>query len=409
MSRIIEKAFDASKKIIRSIFKGSPNLITSADLNRQMEAFKYQLDQLDDKTGFISDIEVTHSLSAGTLGVNYTFSYLRFKGCSFSPVVTSLSINLTNSAPTAYLCLVAEQETITYNNDSTHEIAGAKFIDGTSMPAANQLRYINERLVLTHALSSLNNLVGVVALFVLSETSNVIVKMNTISERDSLSMGKSGVILDFNPSLIGKVGNGKSYDEAFSILENRFANFSPEWDYLTYMDYSTSASGVEKDTEIAFRVQNGIMYLNMPEQKLNKVVTRLGSSLLVLGEFPSDKRANIISFLKRMNLASFNKFSASERFIPYGEFGCFPLFRPYVAASKYPIFGFAKVSLLLFYDSDGVVTDACIGMYVTGALQFGETTKDLTFEGPVVDWLSLPDSYVYVPRLIGAIPLFGPI
>ena len=49
MSKIVDKVFDAGKKIIRSVFLGSPNLFTTSDLNRQIEAIKYQLDSLDDK------------------------------------------------------------------------------------------------------------------------------------------------------------------------------------------------------------------------------------------------------------------------------------------------------------------------------------------------------------------------
>lgn len=409
MSRIIDKAFDASKKIIRSIFKGSPNLITSADLNRQMEAFKYQLDQLDDKTGILSDIEITHSLSAGTLSVSYTFSYIRFKGCSFSPAVRPLNTNLTNSAPTAYLCLVADKKTVTYDEDSTHDIAGAKFSDGTSMPAANQIIYENEQLVLTHALSSLGNLVGVIGVFQLSEeTGNVILKKNIILENSSLSMGSGGVISEINPNLSGAISSGKSYDEAFSILENRANNIVTGWRFLT--------DGQGGDTNISFRIQNGVMYLNLPSQELSMVVSRMGGVVLLLGEFPSDIIDRINSMFSSLNMTTNNKFNSgglsSLDFIPYGEFGTFPIFSPYQEANEetttlehYPKYGFAKISLIAQYGNNLSVG---IGMYVDHFIEFSSDGKVTFNEGPV-DWLALqsPTAVVHVPRIFGVIPLPG--
>ena len=46
MSAIIDKVYDATKRIYKSVFKGAPNLITTADLNRQMSAFQAQLENL---------------------------------------------------------------------------------------------------------------------------------------------------------------------------------------------------------------------------------------------------------------------------------------------------------------------------------------------------------------------------
>ena len=56
MSRIIDKPFNPAQKIIRAIFKGAPNLFTTSDLNRQIEAFDYRLKQLERKVGVITDM-----------------------------------------------------------------------------------------------------------------------------------------------------------------------------------------------------------------------------------------------------------------------------------------------------------------------------------------------------------------
>lgn len=224
MSKILEKAFDATKKIVRSVFLGSPNLITSSDLNRQIEALKYQVDLLDDKTGMIiTDANLIHNLSGGTLTVDFKCSQIKFKGCQFVPRMSQMTINMTSSAHKVYLCLTATKENVTYENDSTHEIAGAKFEDGTSYPAANQIVYKDETLLLTHALSTVENLVGVVATFTLSDTGNIIIRENFITNEQeySLSMGKEKTITDFNPNLVGAIGNGNTYDEAFSKLQNQ--------------------------------------------------------------------------------------------------------------------------------------------------------------------------------------------
>ena len=304
MSKIIEKAFDATKKIIRSVFLGSPNLITSSDLNRQIEAIKYQLDQLDDKTGMVIEGgNLGHTLNGGTLSVNLEYDTIRFKGCQFSPTTQQLTINFTSSAPVAYLCLVAEKSEVTYSDDTTHEIAGAKFADGTSYPAANQIVYKNEALVLTHALSSVENLVGVIGVFTLSSTGNVVVKENFITDEksDTLAMGKSGVITDFDSSLKGTIANGRTYDEAFSIVENRFVNLSPEWS--SFVDISgVGDEQVEVDTDFKFRIKNGILYVDIPETTVSEPLTRTPSHLLFLGDFPSGVRQNVVSYFSEMAL-----------------------------------------------------------------------------------------------------------
>lgn len=417
MSAVMAKAFDAGKKIIKSIFKGYPNLITSADLNRQIEAVKYQLDQLDEKTGVVSDIEITHSLSAGTLTVGYSLSYLRFKGCEFSPDATTLETNLTLSAPTAYLCLVAEKEVVTYDSDVTHDIAGAKFVDGTSMPAANQEIYKNEQLILTHALSNLDNFVGVIAVFTLSTlTRNVVMRPNIIKEKDSLSMSKSGEIVDFDPTIGGRVGNGRTYDEAFSILENRFSNVTTDWTPLVKTDL-----GEETATEVYFRLQNGVLYLNMPETNI-KFTDFTDTNVIKLGDFPRSIKHKIADAIDRMGLTTYNKFMSQAPgplFIPYGEFGSFLAYsntKTSGSSTMYPSMYFCKLSLILKYEkvegTDEVNwDDFFIGAYFYGGQQGAATNEEVTTYGQLAYiglTLAAADATLYLPRMVGAIPLFNP-
>ena len=260
MSKILDKAFDASKKIIRSIFLGSPNLLTSSDLNRQIEAIKSQLDQIEDRVGFTSDMGVSASLSSGVASVTYVYSYLECKGCSFKPTGggTPLTINLTKSAPKAYLCLAADREIITYEDDFSHEIAGAKFSDGSSMAAANQMVYKNESIVLTHATGSVSNLVGVLAVIELTETNTIVIRRNYVAKIDSLPMdtlNRRRVILDYDNSLTGNIANNDPYDVAFSKLQNRLILLGTQLlqDVRVYTDGFTCKQGAHsKIIEVSF-------------------------------------------------------------------------------------------------------------------------------------------------------------
>lgn len=270
MSKIVEKAFDASKKIVRSIFRGSPNLITTSDLNRQLEALKYQVDKLDEKTGFIIEgANLGYKLENATLKVSLGYDTMEFKGCSFEPDKTiESSINLTASAPYAYMCLVAEKETVTYDTDTTHEIAGAKFEDGTYMRAADQIRYKNETFVLTHSLESVKNYVGVIAFFRYSN-GNIYVNENWTSLYSPLRvMDNSGALgTDFSEpakSFPPKVGD--SYDVAFRKLTDSILNLISQSPYGTTSWASVSRPFTFMDVQwqnVALRFVNGKLVLSI--------------------------------------------------------------------------------------------------------------------------------------------------
>ena len=222
MSKIVEKAFDVSKKIIRSVFNGSPNLITTSDLNRQFEALKHQADRLDEKTGFlIEGGRLNFKLEGATLKVGISYDTMEYKGCSFTPNKgVIVETNFTASAPYAYFCLVADKETVTYDTDSTHEIAGAKFSDGTSMRAADQIVYRNEKFVLTHSVDSLDNLVGIIAFFKLIN-GKVYASENWTDFYSPLRVkdGSGSVGSDFETSQKYPIKLGDTYDVALGKLQ----------------------------------------------------------------------------------------------------------------------------------------------------------------------------------------------
>lgn len=160
MSAIIERAFNKTQKIIRAVFRGSPNLITTSDLNRQFESMRYQADRIDERIGVISDLSLKVEVEDDTWTITPSFTYLEAKGLSFNPEKSAVSLF---SESGVYLCLTADTETVTYASDFSHEIAGASFSDGTSMASADQLVYKNESIVVVKDPSTINNLVAVLA------------------------------------------------------------------------------------------------------------------------------------------------------------------------------------------------------------------------------------------------------
>lgn len=158
MSRILEKPFDATKKIIRSIFRGAPNVITTSDLNRQIESLKAQMDMMCDFLGctYSSNLSLQATLSSETLrvtaesigGGNTVDIWAR--GAYFSPSVIETSVQGVNvENDDFYVFLTADSTLIKYEDDSSHEISGAKFADGTSLPAADNYVFMNEKIVVS--------------------------------------------------------------------------------------------------------------------------------------------------------------------------------------------------------------------------------------------------------------------
>lgn len=214
MSQIIEKEFDAEQKIIRSDFKGSPNLFTTSDFNRQIEAIKYQLDQLDAKTCVQSDLDVTVQ-NTGLLMVLGTYTYMNVCGCSFRPIISGLTIE---PSETVYLILTAKKKLITYDDDFSHEISGAKFQDGTSMPAANHYVYYEEQVVLSTTLS-VDNFIAILAVISKNSAGDYVVSSNCLTKETSLlRVSMQNYLKDYNPQTYTPIKNGDSYDEAISKI-----------------------------------------------------------------------------------------------------------------------------------------------------------------------------------------------
>lgn len=153
MSAIIDKVYDATKRIYKSVFKGVPNLITTADLNRQMSAFQAQLENLYRFVGPITDLSFTFEQNNEnpSFSASYTLSKMVARGCDFTNLLPA-SGTLSGDLPVTgnkrlWVLLTATQKLVTYADDPSHDIAGAKFSDGTTYPAADQIVYETASLV----------------------------------------------------------------------------------------------------------------------------------------------------------------------------------------------------------------------------------------------------------------------
>lgn len=161
MAKIIDKAYDAAKRIARTIFRGSPNLITTADLNRQIEALQAQINRLECVTSVrispLNDYDLAVNLSNHTLrfclvpyegGVRSPAMHLFARGCDFnlgsSRVITpAVTFSGSNVSYWRVIAQLGSPALVQFEDDPTHEIAGAEFQDGTSAAAADQMVYPN--------------------------------------------------------------------------------------------------------------------------------------------------------------------------------------------------------------------------------------------------------------------------
>ena len=230
MSSLIDKAFDATQKIIRSIFRGSPNLFTTADLNRQLELITYQLNSLEERVGVVSDMYVTATTisSGNTLVVQGDFSYLIVRGCDFTGDFPSGTISVTKARTSEdivfFLCLTAQSQVVTYSDNPSHDISGAKFADGTSRSAADTLVYTNPTLVVVKEseLASLSNKIGIIAVLTVQTNGRVSVTSNCMARNTSLASQEMRVTATDPTVKASAIGLGSLFQEALLRINSIF-------------------------------------------------------------------------------------------------------------------------------------------------------------------------------------------
>lgn len=417
MSKIVDKVFDAGKKIIRSVFLGSPNLFTTSDLNRQIEAIKYQLDSLDDKVGVYSDFNFSIQYGGSLLLVRMDISYVETKGCKFTPTPATLSINFTSTASAVYVQLLADKETVTYQMDTTHDIAGAKFEDGTSSPAANQIIYKNEELKLSHALTDdEGRLVAILGMFYLSNAGNVLWFPNFTAKNTPLAFRKS-FVQDLDPSVKGDIQIGDSYDRALSVLENKLNNrITSNWTSFGYND------------TVRYLIKNGTLYIKVNSRRIHYAVAsnmQLAYFCNIMSLKYSEDTPSLFQYFKDLkipaeNLNTYDNLDQTYAyFLPYGEIGSFPIFQgkhPQDSPIRPPRYSFAKVCLALVYNIEGELVDIQVGAYITHQMLIEDnngssaTIYESGCDG-LIPWNYYSDSVgkgeIIIPNLLGVFPLPG--
>ena len=417
MSKIVDKVFDAGKKIIRSVFLGSPNLFTTSDLNRQIEAIKYQLDSLDDKVGVYSDFKFSIQHGGGLLLVRMNISYVETKGCKFTPAPAILGINLTSNASAVYVQLLADKETVTYQMDTTHDIAGAKFEDGTSSPAANQIIYKNEKLKLSHALTDdEGRLVAILGMFYMSDAGNVLWFPNFTAKNTPLAFRKS-FVQDLDPSVKGNIQKGDSYDRAFSILENKLNNrITSNW------------TSFGNNATVRYLIKNGTLYIKVNSRRIHYDVAsnmQLAYFCNIMSLKYSEGTPSLFQYFKDLKIPAenLNIYDNSDQtyayFLPYGEIGSFPIFQgkhPQNSLVRPPRYSFAKVCLALVYNIEGELVDIQVGAYITHQMLIEDnnvssaTIYESGCDG-LIPWNYYSDRVgkgeIIIPNLLGVFPLPG--
>nr|UWG82467.1 MAG: hypothetical protein [Bacteriophage sp.] len=417
MSKIVDKVFDAGKKIIRSVFLGSPNLFTTSDLNRQIEAIKYQLDSLDDKVGVYSDFEFSVQHGGSLLLVRMSISYVETKGCKFTPAPATLGIDFTSTASAVYVQLLADKETVTYQMDTTHDIAGAKFEDGTSSPAANQIIYKNEKLKLSHALTDdEGRLVAILGMFYLSNAGNVLWFPNFTAKNTPLAFRKS-FVQDLDPSVKGNIRKGDSYDRAFSILENKLNNrITSNWTSFGYND------------TVRYLIKNGTLYIKVNSRRIHYAVAsnmQLAYFCNIMSLKYYKNTPSLFQYFKDLkipaeNLNTYDNINQTYAyFLPYGEIGSFPIFQgkhPQNSPVRPPRYSFAKVCLALVYNIEGELVDIQVGAYITHQMLIEDNngSSATIYESGcngLIPWNYYNDSVgkgeIIIPNLLGVFPLPG--
>lgn len=234
MSTIIAKAFDATKKIARTIFKGAPNLFTTADLNRQIEAFKYQMDMAQRHLPVIGNITINASSVAAagnkqlcSLSVSHT-GKIKVAGVSLSIPSLSWTQETAASGYPVYVVIKADKRELTFSDDPDHDIVGAKFTDNTAQAAANQVVYENPVFVpIEGGQSSLNDddILGTVALVWFNKSgdnysANVIGNwlMSPVPMLSELRTIRKNQYIG-----IAEIPDGTPMSEAIYTLQNRLA------------------------------------------------------------------------------------------------------------------------------------------------------------------------------------------
>lgn len=401
MANIIEKAFDISKNIVRTIFLGKPNLFTTSDLNRQIEAFKYQMDSIENRLGAESDMEISFNHTGSRISCSVTKgTYFRVNGLNIPLPSTSEVFGVdADYGQEVYFYVCGDFVRKTYTNDPTHEIAGAKFTDGTSMPAADQLVLSRVYYAITDDITSITEsgedfAFLIAKMNVLNLNSKNIrlnykpvgssVMMDTVTSLEYLTQPENYEDLkigdDFN-QCINKLAYKSSLADT-SIVELK-KKFSPN---IKDTSWSQSAQG---EIRFTYRIKGGMLHI-VGFSDTRELTTSTNASYLVSSA--TFIRSDALALLTYFNELGYSNGNANftftdmsgERylFIPLGS--CSITGKRKVGGSDEGtyVYGHGEVGLML-YEEAGKFTDIFIGSYMTDAICFDAVKASETFIAPI--------------------------
>lgn len=165
MSNIVAKQFNWARKIYKAVFKGTPNILTTEDVNREFDNLREGAYLSQRSVGVISNMQnPILTIIGGALvsaSPNVVNGYVIVGGVKFDLPATidtgaygSTLLHSRNTSKEYTINLYARRTLVTFSDDVTKEISGAKFEDGSVKEAAEHYVYSDEKLVFQERLTN---------------------------------------------------------------------------------------------------------------------------------------------------------------------------------------------------------------------------------------------------------------
>lgn len=420
MSKIIDRTFDATKGILKTVFLGMPNLFTTSDVNRQISAFRSNLDDIEDTLGCLSDltlsIEVTDSLT--TCKVK-SVGYIKCRGCSL-PLPESSTYTVEAGPDTeCFFCVSGTYKVVDYASDSAHEIAGAVFEDGTTMPAANQEILTDIEYLLTENPDILTDVRDegkfcfILAKILTKSGSSSVIKPNyrplgssamldSLDTLEYIEQYQEDVALEIGDDFNACV-NKLLYmnEDVRKRLSTRFKTLHNTWQ-----------EGLQGSLPISYMVKDGLLHIMCLTD--SEVITGSGSIRYAL-DFDSITGNYLLSKFNEGKIlvttqVTVNGNNIRGAFIPLSTMSVLRVNDPDNANENYKegIFGNGRIGLWFSMDQSGTATDVAIASVVDSCVFIG-VTGGITYaytEGPV-DLFQLNKATASYPGFVATIPILA--
>ena len=418
MANIIEKAFDASKNIVRTIFLGKPNLFTTSDLNRQIEAFKYQMNSIENRLGAESDMEISFSSTESRVSCSVTKgTYFRVNGLNIPlPNPSDVFGVDANYGTECYFYVWGNFARKTYTNDPTHEIAGAKFSDGTSMPAADQLILGDVHYAMTDDLGDItrgdNEFSFLIAKMNVPNISDKYIRLNYKKVGSSVMMDSDNTLEfiaqqeqdheddplkvgdDFNTCMNKLISKDSVRKREISQLSNRF---SP---YLTNTAWKQNANG---NISFEYRIYNGFLYLHVNSYDCTVVTSRVGTTIFASASFEAEDTTRLMLHFSKIGYGSRANNLEDKIFMPIGSCTLMGDISFGSESSDGHVIGYGEYGLSMTKGPSGIVS-LSVNAHITAVTIYRTDGTKAVISG-LVDALSVRGSKFHLNPTSAIIPL----